>query len=214
MLKKIALPFALAAAATITLSSCGSDEVADKAKDAGSSATEAASSATSSAAAKASEASSSASNAATSATDAAKGALGEGLTLKDGWTRASGDKKMTGLFGMLSNSTDKDIVLTSGTSEVAGMIELHETKMVDGEMKMQMAKDGFTIPAGGTFELKPGANHIMLMQLKNEVKAGDKVELKVSTGDGTSFTLETPVREAKAGDEPYHSGSKTESHDH
>ena len=49
-------------------------------------------------------------------------------------------------------------------------------KMENNVMKMR-AIDGLSLPAGKMVELKPGGYHVMLMDLKGQVKTGDAVQL-------------------------------------
>jgi copper(I)-binding protein len=131
------------------------------------------------------------------------------LTLLDGWAKATegstGDMaSMTGVFGMLKNTGTEPVHITGGMSPVASMVETHITvKGADGVMKMQKAADGFTIPAGGTFELKPGANHIMLMGLHHPLKVGEKVEVELTTDSGP-VTIEASARAFSGANESYH----------
>ncbi len=113
------------------------------------------------------------------------------LTIADAWCKSTdsmpeGKKEMTGCFGTLTNTTDAAITISGGMSPTAGMVELHETVMNNsGQMQMQPKSGGFVVPAKGTFELKPGANHVMVMMLKQEIKTGDMVAvtLKTTAGD-------------------------------
>ena len=74
------------------------------------------------------------------------------LAINDSWTRAT-EGPMTGSFGTLVNSSDQEITITAGASPVAGMVELHEVVMADGEMVMQAKPGGFVVPAGGSLTL-------------------------------------------------------------
>ncbi|XVX19082.1 copper chaperone PCu(A)C [Actinomycetota bacterium] len=183
----------LSASAALALSACGG-EASDTASKASSTA---------------SSAVASASDAATSATDAASSAADSesGLTLEGGWVKAS-DKKMTGAFGMLKNSTDAPIHIVKATSPVSPMVELHETvkDSATGQMVMRETKDGFTVPAGGTFELKPGGNHVMLMGLTSPIKTGDTTEVTLVDEDGKETTIDLEVREFTGADESYQPG--------
>lgn len=124
------------------------------------------------------------------------------LTLADGWVKAV-DTGMTGMFGTLRNTGTTPVTVVGGTSDVAGMIETHEVVMVDGEMKMQPKAGGFVIPAGGTHELAPGRDHIMLMGLKKPVKAGDQVSVTLKLGDGSTVTVSGLGKPFTAGNESY-----------
>ena len=135
------------------------------------------------------------------------------VTLVNGWVRSkdgvppttgmAGDMSMTGVFGTLTNTTDKEITITGGSSPVAGLVEVHETVKNDaGVMVMQPKAGGFVIPAKGTLELKPGGNHIMLMKMSAMPKIGTSVELTLTTSAGTA-KLMIPVRNFAGGDENY-----------
>ncbi len=114
------------------------------------------------------------------------------VELSDGWAKAGEIGGMTGVFGTLSNDGDSDLVITGVESADAGMIELHE---ITADGIMQEITGEVVIPAKGTFELAPGANHIMLMDLKKDLLAGDEVTftLQLASNDGRTRTVEFTV---------------------
>lgn len=57
-----------------------------------------------------------------------------------------------------------------------GDASLHETIMEGDIMKMQ-AIQGITFPAGALIELRSGSYHVMIMNLKAGLKAGDSVQI-------------------------------------
>jgi copper(I)-binding protein len=63
-------------------------------------------------------------------------------------------------------------------SPLAGRVELHETRIEQGVAKMRRVQS-LDIPAGGSAELKPGGYHVMLMDLKRELKEGDTVPIEL-----------------------------------
>lgn len=126
----------------------------------------------------------------------------KGLSFDNGFVKAKGaDKQMTGIFGMLHNNTDKPAHLVSFTSSIdAPKNEIHE--VVNGVM--QEKPGGIEIPAGGTHELKPGSDHLMLMGVTQEISAGDTVKVTLKFQDGTEIKdVELPVRAIGAGEENY-----------
>lgn len=130
------------------------------------------------------------------------------LTLVDGWCKSSDSmpaeyKTMTGCFGTLKNTSNAPVTVKGGMTDLAHMVEMHETvKGTDGVMKMQPAAGGFTIPAGGSFELKPGANHVMLMELKGDLKIGDPVKVTLDTSAG-ELPISFQARAFDAANETY-----------
>ncbi len=70
--------------------------------------------------------------------------------------------------------------LVSASSPAAAKVEIHETTMQDGVMKMRELASGLSIGAGKTISLAPDGNHLMLMELKAPLKQGDKVPVTLN----------------------------------
>lgn len=159
--------------------------------------------------------SSSASTGASTAAAPSSSSAAATLTLADGWVRSkevlpptatgkAADPTMTGVFGTLTNPTDKDVTVTGGSSPAAGKVEMHETVAgPNGAMVMQPKQGGFVVPAKGTFVLKPGGNHIMLMELSSMPKIGTALDLTLQTSTGEVKLTAIPVRNFAGGDEKY-----------
>lgn len=97
------------------------------------------------------------------------------IQVKEPWVRGTvAQQKATGAFMQLS--APQDMRLIEARSPVAGVVELHEMAMDNNVMKMR-AVPGIDIPAGKGAELKPGGFHVMLLDLKKQLKEGDTVPL-------------------------------------
>lgn len=128
---------------------------------------------------------------------------GDGLTVTDAWVKAA-DEGMTGVFGTLVNESGDDVVVVAGSTPAAARVELHTTAMGDdGSMVMTPVEGGFTVPAGGTHVLEPGADHVMLMELTGPLRPGDEVELRLETADGQAVDVVAVVRTFAGGQEEY-----------
>lgn len=129
------------------------------------------------------------------------------VTISDQWVKAV-PSGMTGMFGTLKNSSDREVTVVSGSSPVAGKVELHEVVGQPGGSAMMRPKDGgFPIPANGTHILAPGADHVMLMDLKEPLKPGTDVQVTLTFDDGSTLPLSAQVREFAGADEDYQPGS-------
>jgi copper(I)-binding protein len=125
----------------------------------------------------------------------------------DAWVKAiPADEEMTAAFGVLTNESDEDVTLVSATTPAAGMVELHEVVMKDGEMVMQPKEGGITVPANGTSTLEPGGDHIMLMDVTDPIEPGDVVELELEFSDGNTLTMQATAKEFSGAEEDYQSG--------
>lgn len=128
---------------------------------------------------------------------------GETLTVTDGWVKAT-DEGMTGAFGTLKNTGEQAVVITGGSSEIAGDVEAHVmVEGDDGNLVMTEAEDGHTIPAGGELVLEPGGPHLMLMKLSEPVVAGEDYVITVTTVDEQSIDLSFAGREFSGAQEEY-----------
>lgn len=161
------------------------------------------------------DAASSSSSAPTAATSSAP-AEGQGapLTVSDPWTKATEDG-MTGSFGLLENSSDEDLHVVGVSAEVGAKAELHV--MVadeDGQMVMQQSPNGFTVPAGGSFELAPGGAHVMLMGLTEPIEPGEEVAYELELEDGSTVEVVSVARPYTGANESYHGGGAEESDEH
>ena len=118
-------------------------------------------------------------------------------TVKDPWVRGTvAQQKATGAFMQLTSAQGGKLV--SAKSPVAGIVEIHEMAMEGSVMKMR-AVPGLDLPAGKAVDLKPGGYHVMLMDLKQQLKEGETVPitLVVEGKDKKRETIEVkaPVRQ-------------------
>lgn len=97
------------------------------------------------------------------------------VTVKDAWVRATvPQQKATGAFMQLTAA--KDTRLVSASSSAVPVVEVHEMAMDNNVMKMRQIP-ALELPAGKGVELKPGGYHLMLLDLKQPMKAGDTLPL-------------------------------------
>jgi periplasmic copper chaperone A len=116
--------------------------------------------------------------------------------VKDPWVRGTvAQQKATGAFMQITSTQGGRLL--SAASPVAGVVEVHEMKM-DGSVMKMGAIPSLDLPAGKNVELKPGGYHVMLMDLKKELKAGDTVPLTLvvegKDGKKESLEIKAPVR--------------------
>lgn len=115
----------------------------------------------------------------------------------DPWVRGTAaNQKATGMFATITSA--KGGKLVSASSPVAGIVEIHEMAMEGNVMKMRALPAGLDLPAGKAVALKPGGYHVMLMDLKQPLKAGDNVALTLviesKDGQKESVQVQAPVR--------------------
>ena len=121
-----------------------------------------------------------------------------GVAVTDPWVVVPPTPDTTAAFGTLHNNGSTEVCLVGVDTDVAAMVQVHETVTEGNVAHMQEVAGGMAIPAGGTVQLKPGGYHVMLMQLTRPVAEGDSVDLTFRFSDGSAVTVTAPVR-ARAG---------------
>ena len=146
--------------------------------------------------------SASASSSASSSASAGASASSGTLKIEGAWVKAS-KGGMTGVFGKITNSGDKPVKITSASSTATDTVQLHTTtKGSDGGTKMEQVHE-FTIEPGATLELKPGGDHIMLMDMGCSLAAGGATTVTVKTEDGASLEFKPVARDYQGAKEEY-----------
>ena len=87
--------------------------------------------------------------------------------------------KVAGAFMTIKNVGPDADRLVSVSSPAAGLVEIHEMAMEGGMMKMRALK-GIDLKPGATVELQPGGYHVMLEDLKQPLKQGEQIPIKLT----------------------------------
>ena len=98
------------------------------------------------------------------------------LVITQAWSRATpGGAKIGGGYLTIENKGSAPDRLIGGSADVAGSVQVHEMAINNGVMTMRSLDKGLAIDPGKTVKLAPGGYHLMLMDLKNPLKQGDKL---------------------------------------
>jgi hypothetical protein len=120
-------------------------------------------------------------------------AAAQSVDVKQPWIRGTVQgQKATGAFMDITSKVPARLV--AAASPAAGAVEIHSMKVEGGVMKM-FAVTGVDLPPNKTVKLAPGGYHVMMMDLKQPLKAGDRVPLKLTfeMPDRTRETLDLTV---------------------
>ena len=108
------------------------------------------------------------------------------------WARATApQQKVGGAYVTLTSPIDDRLVGIS--SPVAGRVEVHEMTMEGSVMRMREVAGGLPLPAGRTVTLAPGGYHIMLMDLRQPLVAGQVIALRLRFEHAAPMDVEAPV---------------------
>jgi copper(I)-binding protein len=122
------------------------------------------------------------------------------VTVGEPWVRARGPHK-TACGAFLTLTWAHGARLIAASSPAAGAVGVHAMKMVDDVMRMRQIT-ALELPAGKPVALSPGGYHLMLLELKQPLKDGDKVALTLEIEDAqkvrSKVLVEAPVRPLNA----------------
>jgi copper(I)-binding protein len=118
------------------------------------------------------------------------------MEVQHAWARASAGTTGAAYFIVTNKGSAPDRLVAAATP-VAGEAELHESKSVFGIMQMRPLGP-LDIAPGQSAELKPGANHVMLMGLKQPLKEGDSFPLTLSFEKAGDVEVTVKVERASA----------------
>lgn len=122
------------------------------------------------------------------------GGAADGMTVVDPYVRlVPPGQPATGAFFVLKNSDDKDHKVVKAESGAAKVTEMHNHISEGGMMKMRPVKE-IEVKAKGEAVLKPGSLHVMLIDLKQTLKEGDNVAIKLTFEDNSTKEISAPVR--------------------
>ncbi|MFN2227614.1 MAG: copper chaperone PCu(A)C [Anaerolineae bacterium] len=135
------------------------------------------------------------------------GAAGPAIEAHDVWARPAmaggGETAMAGMaaagtgavFLRLTNDGGEADRLTGGRTNVADVVEIHETVMEGEVMHMQMLADGLEIPAGDEVVLQPGGYHVMLIGMRRDLAVGDEFALELEFEKSGTLAVQVQVKQ-------------------
>lgn len=129
----------------------------------------------------------------------------DAIRIEDPWIRATAPgQSVAGGFMAVVNTTATEDRLLRASSPLAEEVQMHNTTIDGGVIRMRPMVDGVAIPAGGRVEFKPRALHLMLLGLQTPLTAGANVPVTFEFGRAgkvtASFRIEaitTPPREPR-----------------
>ena len=134
------------------------------------------------------------------------------IKVMEPWSRPSPMTAGNGaVYMMLMNEGGTGDALIGVETDVAEVVEVHETKMEGDVMKMGPVSK-VEIPAGGSAALKPGGLHVMLINLQEQLVPGEKIKLTLNFEKSDPLTIEAEIREM-GGDMDNMSMDKEEGHE-
>lgn len=119
---------------------------------------------------------------------------GEGINIEGTWARPASEGRMSAAYFLITNFENEADTLISVHSDVAQLVEIHESYELEGGMMGMREVPELEIPAQSTIRLEQGGLHIMLIQVTRTLADGDTFELTLNFSGSGEQTIEIPVR--------------------
>ena len=120
------------------------------------------------------------------------------VKVEHAWARATpGGAKTAALYMTLLNKGGDDDRLVSVATPVAGQAEVHSTTTENGVMRMRPV-EALDVKAGTSTILKPGGYHVMLMDLKAPLVAGQSFAVTLTFENAGKIDVTVTVEKAGA----------------
>jgi periplasmic copper chaperone A len=116
---------------------------------------------------------------------AGSGGTCAGLDVTAAWIReAPPGAMMLAAYATLANKGDHALLIDGGQGQDFASVELHHT-VVENGMSRMTSGHALALAPGARTTLAPGGWHLMLVEPRRALKAGDRVPLALSCGAGT-----------------------------
>ena len=116
------------------------------------------------------------------------------IHITDPWARATPKGASTGASYMTitNNGTAPDRV-SCVSSDASAQCQIHTMTMEGNVMKMRPVEGGLEIKPGETVRLRPGSLHMMLVDLKHPLEAGQTVKATLKFDKAGTVDVDYPI---------------------
>lgn len=109
------------------------------------------------------------------------------------WARPGAQNQMSGAYFIYENLLNVDDTLISIKSNSAMMTQVHESYTTNDGLAGMRELEQIIVKPHSNLILKPGGNHLMLMNLKSDLSAGDSIQVQLTFAQAGEIILNLPV---------------------
>jgi copper(I)-binding protein len=118
---------------------------------------------------------------------------GTGVEIHDPWARAAAKGENGAAYLLIHNHSASEDAVLGASTDVADAAEIHLSQE-DANGVMQMSPQiSIPLPADSELEFKPGSYHIMLVNLKRDIKKGDEITITIHFQFHEDIVVQVPV---------------------
>ena len=126
----------------------------------------------------------------------------KGIEIHSAWMRPAGQGENGAVYFIIHNHSSKADELIVVSSDIAAAAEMHESKMSGDVMQMKQV-ESIPLEAFAEIEFAPGGLHIMLVDLKQDIRLGDEIDVILHFKNSQDINIRVAVREtAESEDHP------------
>lgn len=123
-------------------------------------------------------------------------AANEGIRIEQAWIpEAPPVASVMAGYMRITNTTDKAVTILSVKSPAFDRVEIHKT-VEENNMARMIKQDSLSLPPEKQTDFSPGGLHLMLMQPKQPLVAGDSVYIELGFSDGTKLKTKFTVKKS------------------
>ena len=117
------------------------------------------------------------------------------IEVRHPWSRATPPGAQVGVGYMeIRNKGTQPDRLVAASAPVAKRVEMHITQR-DGEVMRMRQVEGFDIPARERVTLRPGGSHLMLVDIAQPLKKGERFKMRLRFERAGEMDIELEVQE-------------------
>jgi len=136
----------------------------------------------------------------------AESAAEEGIKVNQAWMRPTAQGANGAVYFVIHNDSSTADELVGVSTDVAQAAEMHESKMTGDVMEMNQL-ESVSLSAEEAVTFAPGGLHIMLINVKKELKIGDEIDVTLHFSNAEVMKITVPVRDTPAPEEDHSSTS-------
>ncbi len=109
------------------------------------------------------------------------------------WARPAEAEGVSATYLHMLNAGGENDALVAASTDVAGVVEIHEMTMVNDVMSMRPLEGGVPVASGEVGVLEPGGIHMMMLELQRRLEAGTAFTMTLDFESGAQIVIGVPV---------------------
>ena len=121
----------------------------------------------------------------------------KGIEIHSAWMRPAGQGENGAVYFVIHNHSSEVDELIGVSSDIVVAAEMHESKMSGDIMQMDQV-ESVPLEAFAEIEFAPGGLHIMLVDLRQDIRLGDEMDVILHFKNNQDLKIRVGVRETAA----------------